>query len=732
MKYLTSKSGNVAQDMLGAGKPGAEKSSARCAVRHSSGSPLWHPSLCILAAALGQNAYGQTPSTPAVAQLPPIVVTSTLAPQDILQTPASVSQLNDQALHAGRPALDLSESLATVPGMQAQNRHNAAQDLQVSIRGFGARSTFGIRGIRIYVDGIPATMPDGQGQLSNIDLPSVEHVEVLRGPYSALYGNSAGGVLRIDTAPGTGRPQLRVDGLTGSDGLRRYGVQMHGAADGVLGDYRLSVNRTDSDGYRDHSAMRRKTGNARLGLTLGDDSTLTLTANHVDIVADDPLGLPAADFRDRPRSVVANARLYNTRKTVQQTQLGLTAVTDIHANHSLQATAYGGQRKTVQFQAIPAGAQANPRHAGGVIDLKREYSGVDLRWTARADLAGLGLTVVSGIAYDHMQETRRGFENFVGDQLGVRGNLRRDERNTLENIDPYVQATLALTDNWSMEAGLRYSTVRFKSRDHYIVGANIDDSGSAKYQEWLPVLALRYAVSDDTSVYVTTGRGFETPTFNEISYRPDMSGGLNFALQPSSSQNVEAGVKTRALGGLLTGAVFHIDTKDEIVSAGAMGGRTTFRNAGKSRRQGLELSWSRQVLEHLTITTSATWLDAVLRNPQGAEGRHIPGIARQSAYAGLTWSPPQGWQGGVQWRALSHIHANSANTARAPGYAVAGLFAGYKMTVADWELNAFARVDNAFDRRYAGSVIVNEGNARFYEPAAGRNWSMSLAASYRF
>jgi len=690
-------------------------------------------SLGLLASLIAPPAYSQAS---VVETLPPVVVTSALSPQDVLEVPASVSQIDRQAIHAGRPALDLSESLASVPGMQAQNRHNAAQDLQISIRGFGARSTFGIRGIRILIDGIPATMPDGQGQLSNIDLPSAQSVEVLRGPYSALYGNSAGGVLSIETAPGEGRPQLRVDGLGGSFGLRRTGVQAsgaHSASDSVLRDYRLSINRSEADGYRDHSAMRKTTGNARLGFDLSNASALTLTANSVNITAQDPLGLTADDWRNRPRSVAANALTYDTRKTVKQTQLGLNLVSDLTDRHTLQVMVYGGQRKTVQYQAIPNGAQTAPGHAGGVIDLKRDYGGVDLRWTARGD----ALTLVSGIASDTMRETRRGFENFLGPvaaptRRGVKGTLRRDERNTLQTLDPYAQATLALTDAWSLEAGLRLSTVRFRSRDHYVVGANLDDSGSARYRQWLPVLALRYAVSDATSVYLTSGRGFETPTFNEISYRPDGTGGLNLILRPSTSQNTEAGVKTRAFGGLFTGALFHIDTKDEIVSFGSTGGRATFRNAGKSRRQGVELSWSGEVLTHLRTTVSATWIRAVLRNPEATDGRHIPGVARQSAYADLVWAPPQGWQAGVQWHALGNLYANSQNTARAAGYAVTGIFLGYKTVLDAWELDAFARVDNVFDHRYAGSVIVNEGNARFYEPAAGRSWSVSVVATVRF
>jgi len=690
----------------------------------------WHAAVCGIATSFSvHNAHAQA----TVTQLAPVVVQSTLAPQDILQTPASVSRLDAEDIRTGRPALDLSELLAAVPGMQAQNRHNAAQDLQVSIRGFGARSTFGIRGIRIYVDGIPATMPDGQGQLSNIDLASAASIEVLRGPYSALYGNSSGGVLSIETAPGEGPPTLQLDGLTGSDGLRRAGVQMSGAAASVLRDWRVSVNRSTADGWRDHSAMRKNIANARLGFALGDASTVTLSANAVDLHADDPLGLNAADFHARPRSVVANAVLYNTRKTVKQTQLGLKFDTRINARHTLQAMIYGGARKTVQYQAIPNMAQIPAGHAGGVIDLKRTYGGVDLRWI----MQGEDLDVTAGLAWDAMRETRRGFENFLGlitapTRRGVQGRLRRDERNTLENIDPYLQASWALSERWTMDAGMRLSTVRFRSRDHYIVGNNGDDSGSARYQKWLPVVALRYAVSDATSVYATAGRGFETPTFNELSYRPDGLGGLNFSLRPSTSRNIEIGAKTRALGGLLSAALFRIDTRDEIVSATNTGGRATFRNAADSRRHGVELAWSGEVAQDLRASVSATWLDAVLRNPQGTDGRRIPGVARQSAYASLTWAPPQGWQAGVEWRALSKIEANTQNTAQAAGYAVTGVFAGYKAVWDAWELGSFVRVDNVFDRRYAGSVIVNEGNNRFYEPAATRHWSVAVTAGVRF
>lgn len=694
----------------------------------------------VLAFALTQGFSQAAAAQPAeTVELSPVLVQSTRTPRSSLDTPASISRIDGQDLLQGRPGIHLSESLAAVPGIQAQNRNNNAQDLQVSIRGFGARSTFGIRGVRIYVDGIPATMPDGQGQLSNIDLASAESVEVLRGPYSAVYGNSSGGIIQVATAPGKGRPRVGASLLTGSDNLRRYGLQASGGTDLATGltDYNLSASRMTLDGYRDHSKTSKTLANARLGFQFADDSALTLIANHVDMEADDPLGLTEEDFRDNPRGVASNALLYDTRKTVRQSQLGLNYEKPLAGGHTLQAIAYAGLRKTVQYQAIPYNVQQAPTHAGGVIDLGRDYAGLDLRWTARSQLGGRPLTLVGGVAYDHMKEHRQGFENFTGPagapgQLGVKGGLRRDESNTLWNLDPYLQASLEIDERWTLDAGLRYSTVHFRSRDHYIRPGNPDDSGSARYQQWLPVIALRYALSPDTSLYATAGRGFETPTFNELSYRPDEQPGLNFALQPSASNNYEIGVKHNALGGLLTAALFRIDTNDEIVSAGSRGGRATFRNAGDTRRHGIELSWSGRVAGDLVAQASYTWLDARLRNPQGTDGTRIPGVARQNAYASLAWAPEQGWQAGMEWRAQSRIQANSANTASAPGYGVAALYAGYRLRRSDWDLDAFVRFDNLFDRHYAGSVIVNEGNGRYYEPASGRNWAVSLNAGYRF
>jgi len=658
--------------------------------------------------------------------------------------PGSVDRVEGSEMRDARLGVNLSESLGSVPGLQVQNRQNYAQDLQLSIRGFGARSTFGVRGVRLYVDGIPATLPDGQGQTSNIDIGSADRVEILRGPFSALYGNSSGGVVQVFTEDGEGPPTLGFSAAGGSFGSSRIGGKLGGSTGAV--DYTLSASRFHTDGWREHSAADREIQNGKLGFRLDDGSKLTLVFNSVHLYAQDPLGLSAEQYALDPRGADL-ATQFDTRKTVDQQQLGLSYERRIDARNTLRLMVYGGQRSTVQFQSIPPSAQQSPLHAGGVIGLARDYGGVDLRWSANLQLADRPFDLVAGMAYDDLRERRRGFENFLGRAaapmaLGVQGRLRRDERNEVRNLDPYVQGSWRFAERWTLEAGVRRSNVRFSSRDLYILGSNRDDSGSARYGKTLPVASLRYQATPDLALYASAGRGFETPTLNELSYRADGIGGLNFGLQPSVNTSVEVGAKARLAGGLLTAALFQTRTRDEIVTNTNIGGRATFQNAGRTKRDGFELAWQHETAGHWRTQVAYTWLDARYRDAfcspspcsagTTAAGNRIPGIAEHALFASFAWVPPEGWRAGAELRALSHIAANDRNTAGAPGYVVAALYAGYVKRWARWDFNAFLRVDNLFDRRYIGSVIVNEGNGRYFEPASGRNWTLGMGAAYRF
>lgn len=671
-----------------------------------------------------------------------MVVTAAPTTVSELDTPAAVSVVNGDEMRQAAPRVNLSESLGAVPGLQVQNRQNCAQDLQLSIRGFGSRSTYGVRGLRIYVDGIPATMPDGQGQTSNIDIGSVDTIEVLRGPFSALYGNSSGGVINVTSQTGTQPPTVEASSYYGSFGTWHYGMKATGAVgDGSHAgdvDYTVSTNRFTTHGYRDHSGARKNLANARLGVRINDVSKLTLLLNSVDIKANDAGGLTADEWRDNPRQSPRGDQ-YNTRKNTRQTQAGLRYERQLSAQDDLSVMMYAGERETTQFQSIPRAPQLKPSHAGGVIDLTRHYQGIDTRLTHRGELL-VPVTLTAGLDYENMSERRKGYENFVmvngAPQYGEQGALRRNERNLMWNVDPYLQTQWQLTDKLSLDAGVRYSSVWFDSNDYYITPGNGDDSGDASYHKWLPAGSLKYALTDAWNVYLSAGRGFETPTINELSYRSDNQSGLNFGLKPSTNDTVEIGSKTRLGNGLLTAALFQTNTDNEIVVDSSSGGRTSYKNAGKTRRQGMELGLDQQFGESWRLKAAWTWLDATYRtnvcDDASCNGNRIPGIARNMGYASFGYQPEQGWYAGSDIRYMSDIMANDENTAKAPSWTVVGLTTGYKWSYGRMDMDLFGRVDNLFDREYVGSVIVNESNGRYYEPAPGRNYGIGLNLAWRF
>ncbi|HBT3237673.1 TPA: TonB-dependent receptor [Klebsiella aerogenes] len=671
-----------------------------------------------------------------------MVVTATPTAISELDTPAAVSVVNGDDMRQAAPRINLSESLGAVPGLQVQNRQNYAQDLQLSIRGFGSRSTYGVRGLRLYVDGIPATMPDGQGQTSNIDIGSIDSLEVLRGPFSALYGNSSGGVINVNTQTGSQPPTIEASSYYGSFGTWHYGLKATGAVgDGTQAgdvDYTVSTNRFTTHGSRDHSGARKNLANAKLGVRINDVSKLTLLFNSVDIKANDPGGLTYDEWRNNPQQSPRGDQ-YNTRKTVKQTQAGLRYERQLSQQDDLSVMMYAGERETTQYQSIPVAAQDNPSNSGGVIDLTRHYQGIDTRWTHRGELL-VPVTFTTGLNYENMSEQRKGYENFVvtndGVQLGEKGNLRRNERNLMWNVDPYLQTQWQLTDKLTFDAGVRYSSVWFDSNDHYVTEDNPDSSDSTSYHKWLPAGSLKYAVTEAWNVYLSAGRGFETPTITELSYRSKNIAGLNLGLKPATNDTVEIGSKLRVANGLLTAALFQTDTDNEIVADDSAGGRTSYKNAGKTRRQGVELGLDQQFGDSWKLKAAWTWLDATYRknvcDSSDCNGNRIPGIARNMGYASFGYQPEQGWYAGSDIRYMGDIMANDANTAKAPSWTVVGLTTGYKWSYGKMDMDLFGRVDNLFDRTYVGSVIVNESKGRYFEPAPGRNFGIGMNLTWRF
>ncbi len=663
-----------------------------------------------------------------------VVVTGSRVEHSSFDLPAAVDVVDAAKIGNAQARVNASEALAAVPGVSVQNRQNYAQDLQISSRGFGARSAFGVRGIRLIADGIPASMPDGQGQAATFNLDRAERIEIMRGPLSSIYGNHAGGVIQMFTPEGKGRPSVEGSFSAGSYGSWKADVSAQGESGGV--SYVIDASRFSTDGYREHSSAVRDQAMAKLVFHPVEDGKLTLIANTFKQDAEDPQGLNWADYQRNPSGVAAPALSFNTRKFIEHTQGGLNYEHRL-GEHVLQMSAYAGQRTTTQYQSIPVGPQANPRHSGGVIDFDRSFAGLSGRWIGRFDLAGGRLTTTVGAEYEQSKDDRRGFENFIGATLGVMGNLRRKENDSVSSFDQYAQLEWQ-GERWTFTGGLRHSQLRFKVKDEYL--SNGDDSGNVSYEKTTPMGAVMYRLSDGVNLYASAARGFETPTFNEMFYSSG-GGAFNFSLKPSNSTHYEGGVKAM-LGDAsrLDLSLFQIKTDNEMVVLSSLGGRTAYQNAGPTTRRGAELAVDSQWQHNLTSRVAYTLLDARYDESFTASGstvnagNRLPGISKQGLYGELAWKhPATGFHAGIEGIARSKVQVEDTNTAQAaPGYAIANLRLGIERPIGQTTVGGFFRLNNLFDRQYVGSVIVSEGNAKYYESAPGRNWLAGVTVKHSF
>lgn len=662
-------------------------------------------------------------------RLSEVVVSASRSEQERFDAPASIDAIQVDPLRTASPLVNMSELLGTAPGIQIRERQNYAQDLQLSVRGFGTRSTFGVRGVRILIDGIPATMPDGQGQAATATLTSARRIEILRGPVAQLYGNAAGGVLQVFTADPPLAPQAPYASASvgaGSDNQRQLGFTLARGSE-TLGGL-LDVSRYETDGYRDHSAAERTQVNAKVLWKPSGSTTVTGIVNLFDQpLAQDPLGLTRAQFDQNPRQVAPVALTFDTRKTVDQQQAGLVVEHKFDRSNTLNARLYAGRREVFQTLSF-AGDAANS--AGGVVDLDSRYRGIGVSWTHATKAGGAPLNWTLGMEADDLDQTRRGFVN----NNGTPGELRRNENSNADNVDLFGQVDWIFAPQWKVAAGARTSRVRFSVDDRYVTPDSPNDSGSVEYRNTSPVLGLVWYANDNLNFYGNIGRGFETPTLAESAYR---SGGTgpNLGLQPSKSRQGEIGMKWRSGTQSADLALFTARSRNEIVPLATENGRSIFQNVDGVQRRGLEASW-RNDMGSFSTQFAYTLLDARFKQsftrPNGvvvAAGNRLPGAPLHSLFTQIEYRPAQTLSTALEMRVESKTYVDDLNSETAPGYAVFNLRAAqeFRAGAARWTL--FGRIDNVFDRDYAGSVIVNDGNRRFYEPAPGRRFFIGLRAA---
>jgi iron complex outermembrane recepter protein len=610
----------------------------------------------------------------------------------------------------------------------------------------------GVRGVRIFVDGIPLTMPDGQGQPGVVDLSAIKNIEVLRGPFSALYGNTSGGVIQMLTKDAAETAELDGTAMFGSYGTKRQILSASGTAEDI--EYLLNVSNFETDGYRDNNRGKKEQATAKFKINFSEDTQLTTLVNWFEQEAQDPLGLPrnaetgngaAPSAFDNPKGA-SNAAL-NAQTGVKRShaQIGFNLTHALNDNNSLTLMSYFGTRENKQRLAIP---DTNPaplltgRSSRDSI-ISREFYGTDLRWDNNGTVFDMPYNISLGTTYGKSKDDRLDLTvSFNGNPPA--NPLNRDEKNISRNFDQYIQGKLSLTKQVDVHAGLRRTKVELEIDDNFTtpgIPGNGDNSAKVEYQKTTPVIGAIWKVTPTLNLFANYGKGFETPTFVETAFAsPALNSPPNLALKPSESQNYEVGAK--AFLNDFTQAnltVYHVTTDDEIVVQGNIAGRSSFTNAGKTKRNGLEFSIDSQLDNNLSLYAAYTLLNAKFDSDFTSlgnlieSGNKIPGTYKHQAYAEVAWRHPgSGFQTAFEARHNSKVYVDDINSDIAPSYTVFNLRAGFTQALGKWRFSEYLRIENMFDKEYIGSVRVNDGNRRFFEPATDRNYLLGLSAGYTF
>jgi iron complex outermembrane receptor protein len=677
------------------------------------------------------GAHAQSATT----DLKEVVVQSGRIEQKQFDAPGSVYAIDAQTIQNSGPQVNITDVLNRVPGVVALNRNNYAQDVQISIRGFGSRAAFGLRGIRLITDGIPASMPDGQGQASTVSMTSADRMEVLTGPLAQLYGNASGGVIQTFTREAGETPEAQVAMYAGSFGMTRtdWQISQRSGNVGLVADYSTFA----IEGYRTNSDTRRQQLNSVITVDAKPDTRFKFIINVFDMpYAKDALGLTVAQLAANASQAGTNALTTRTRKSVKQEQVGMVAEHIVDSDLKLQGRVYGGTRSNLQYQSSSLWT-----------GLERQFEGLGLQASGKAHVFDAQrMNWVVGVDIDHAQEQRQGGATSIGEKTGA---LTRNELNEASNRDYFAQANWSVGERYTLTTGARQSNVTLKSRDDMTTG--VDGSGSVTYKATSPVLGLTWHAQDNLNLYINQGKGFETPTMAEAAYSRDSSNNFiekfNPNLLASRSKHLELGSKWLPTPSTrLDVAWFQIDTENEIVSALSSNGKTAYANAAQTKREGFEFALRTQHNAHWRSQASATFMSATYEAGTASyspkNGNSLPAIPKRQLFTSLQWSekgfsaagqkPTLGLEAGIDLISRSSMWANDTNSATSADYALAPGFSQLnarvrqRYQVGPARVEAFVGVDNLTNKDSISSVIVNQSSKQYFEPGLPRSWVVGV------
>jgi iron complex outermembrane recepter protein len=660
-----------------------------------------------------------------------VEVSATRMTLTAFRAPLAVTVLDKKRLQTATQQLSPYEVLSSVPGVFAMNPDNFTQDLRISIRGFGARAAFGIRGIRIFTDGLPEGTPDGQADVDNLDMGIIRQMEVLRGAASGLYGNAAGGVIYMLTEnPTSKKPLLEAQFSRGSYGFQRYQVKAGQKFNKFL--YFINGSMNNTEGYRAASQMKNSIFNAKMAYDFNPTTKLTVLANYGNSpLANDPGGLTAAQITDNPRQAGANNLLFQTGELVKQSRVGATFETKLGQKHTLTARSFYTSRQLLNRLAVAA---------NGYGDLKRNYYGVSVGYQFNEHIAKMPYRLKLGLDVENQADTRQRYAYLKVVTNGVttynQDKLVLNQLESFKSTGMYLLQELQPTPKLLISLGVRYDDLNLKATDNYLTDG--DQSGSRHFTKVNPMLGVNYALVEKISVYANYSSTFESPTLNELSNNPDNTGGFNPTIAPQQAKSYEIGTKGKYTeGGHFDVAVFKIETENDLVPYQITGqtGKTYFRNAGKTERKGVEIGFSYPMTECLTFHYTHTFSDFKYKtysvNTTIFDGKTLPAIPKNNAQFELRYAGTKGFFASIQGRIVDKIYANDANTASAAGYSILNLRLGHTFTIKDVQIEPFFGINNVMNTNYIANVQINAQSDRFFEPATLRYFFGGLKVRLR-
>ena len=708
------------------------------------------------------------------------VVTATRYETNSFDLPLSIDVIDTETIHDARVGANLSEVSPRIPGVVINNRNNYAQELAISTRGFGARSGFGVKGVRIYADGIPLSTPDGQGQLAAMNLDNVGQVEFMRGPFSALYGNSSGGVVQSITRKGDKDPTLSLGFSVDRFNTIRSSATYEGQLEKL--NYIMSASDISSDGWRDHSAFKKDNFNGKFIYEQNQDTKVTMVLNYFNQPYTlDPQSLSPAQFgidpkkspenatitgsaattaSDKAASIAADSRVYK-----QQSLAGLILDHNISQSQTIRLMGYYGIRENLQYLTTSASG------------FRRNLGGADLKWMLKETIFDRPYSITAGVSYDKMNDQRQRFDTTatlsaqgVAPTTNYTGNKTRYNRDETQNgfsYDQYAQVTFEPTNQWLVIGGVRQSRVKLKSSDKFYNDCSVtpdtyaktagngcydtqlNDSGGLTFNNTSPAIGVTYKANSNLNIYANYGEGFETPTFSEMTYsNPTTGAGPNLNLKPSESKNYELGLKSFVTNNTKVNlALFKVDSKNEMVvdKYDSDSKQTSYKSIAKTERRGVELSIDSRLPYNFNFYGAYTLMDAEFTEAYASTGttaatsgtvtpgKRIPATYKATTYSELSWKyPAYGFSSAIEviYFSDSYAYDLNLNTYRAQPYTLVNLRSGFKQDLGKWQVSEFMRIDNVTDKTYVSNVKVNSTTP--FEPGLPLNATVGLNVSYKF